>query len=62
MPYLEDGYAGSMKMYAELHHLSEVRKVYQQLTDAFFEEYGITPSKEIAAWYRNWELGVISSS
>ncbi|MDR0268097.1 response regulator [Paenibacillus sp.] len=62
LPYLEDGYAGLIKMYAELHHQVEVKRVFHQLTEVLFEEYGISPSKEITEWYQHWEQGISSCS
>ncbi|MCJ8014643.1 response regulator [Paenibacillus sp. KQZ6P-2] len=55
LPYIEDGYAGLMRIYALLHHPGEVRRLYQQLEEALEEEYGITPSKELTEWYWKWE-------
>lgn len=58
LPFLEDGYAGLMKMYADLHNYAEVRRLYQQLSDVFEGEYAMTPSADITAWYLEWEQGV----
>ncbi|MDR9855833.1 response regulator [Paenibacillus sp. VCA1] len=62
LPYLEDGYLGLMKMYAELHNSTEVRRLYQQLTDVFEGEYDMTPSEETTAWYQEWEQAVASGA
>ncbi|GIP30173.1 hypothetical protein J23TS9_53030 [Paenibacillus sp. J23TS9] len=55
LPYVEDGYAGMMKVYAILRHPGEVRRLFQLLEDVLLQEYGMTPGKEIAEWYWEWE-------
>lgn len=62
LPFMEDGYAGLMKMYAGLHNYAEVRRLYQQLRDVFDGEYAMSPSAGITSWYLEWEQGVASGA
>ncbi|WP_136608651.1 response regulator [Paenibacillus dokdonensis] len=55
LPYVEDGYAGMMKVYAILRHPGEVRRLFRLLEDVLLQEYGMTPGKELAEWYWGWE-------
>lgn len=55
IPYAEDGYAGLMRVYAQLHHPGEVRRLFQMLEAVLMQEYGKTSSKELAEWYWAWE-------
>ncbi|MWV47194.1 response regulator [Paenibacillus sp. HJL G12] len=55
LPYIEEGYAGLMRVYAMLHHPGEVRRVFQMLEESLLLEYGMSPSKELIEWYRKWE-------
>ncbi|OZB90858.1 response regulator [Paenibacillus sp. XY044] len=55
MPYREEGYDGLMKLYAAISQLAGVRRLYEQMTSVFLEDYDMTPSKEISAWFAAWE-------
>ncbi|MBB3131552.1 two-component SAPR family response regulator [Paenibacillus rhizosphaerae] len=55
MPYREEGYEGLMKLYASLNQRVGVRRLYQQMTTVFLEDYDMAPSKEILAWFEAWE-------
>lgn len=60
LPYIEDGYAGLMRIYALLHHPGEVKRLFRLLEDVLQIEFGISPSKELAEWYWKWKNSFIS--
>ncbi|MEC0370629.1 response regulator [Paenibacillus chibensis] len=55
LPYIEDGYAGLMRVYAVLRHPVEVRRLFRLVEDMLHAEYVTLPSKELAEWYWEWE-------
>ncbi|WP_195574406.1 response regulator [Paenibacillus sp. 1001270B_150601_E10] len=53
-PYLEDGYFGVMRIYAEMNHPSEVVKHFELLERKCKEELDVAPSDDIITWYEEW--------
>lgn len=60
MPDAEDGYFGLMKIYAEMNHDSEVRRLFLQINDILREELDIDPSSELNDWYLRWSADKLS--
>lgn len=51
LPYMEEGYAGLMKVHAKHHNFAKVKSIYQHMKDIFNAEYAIAPSEELTGWY-----------
>jgi two-component system LytT family response regulator len=55
MPFLEDSYAGLMRIYAHLQNAKAVRQQYEAMVTLFAQELGIAPSGTVQTWFSQWE-------
>ncbi|RKP53052.1 response regulator [Cohnella endophytica] len=53
-PEIEEGYFGLMRLYDKLGHTSEVRHQYAKLTRMLEEDFGMRPTRSVAAWFDEW--------